>query len=349
VSTVPDPTPAAPVEPPQDAAVVVVERPCASCGAPLADGQDWCLECGAAQPGRLGGRPGWRAALTVMGATALLAVGAGAAAYAALNSDAQRSASAPPPPNATPTVAQVPPTTTTPTTPTTPPTTTTPTTPTVPAPPSEPADVPEPSTTPSTPAATPPAPSTPPTPAPTPTPSTPPTNPTPSTPPTDTTDDDDTGTDTATTETEPEPVAVELKEDFASTYDPYKRGGEAVTDPGNAVDGKNDTAWEAPVGPDGEVRIGLVISLDKATKLGDLEMKVDTPGFRVEMYATKSSELPPDVLDSRWKHVRDRKDVGVRETLKLDGEYRHVLLWITSQPADTKVAIPEIELFQQED
>ena len=35
-------------------------RACATCGAPLADGQDWCLECGTAAPGRLGGAPGWQ-------------------------------------------------------------------------------------------------------------------------------------------------------------------------------------------------------------------------------------------------------------------------------------------------
>jgi hypothetical protein len=97
------------------------------------------------------------------------------------------------------------------------------------------------------------------------------------------------------------------------------------------------------------VRIGLLISLEKAQKLGDLELRADTPGFTVEMYATKSEEVPPDVLDSRWKHVDDARDVGIRETLKLDGTYRHVLLWITTQPADTKVAIPEIKLFAQED
>jgi hypothetical protein len=41
----------------------------------MAQEQDWCLSCGTAAPGRLGERPGWRAALTVLGATlALVAV-----------------------------------------------------------------------------------------------------------------------------------------------------------------------------------------------------------------------------------------------------------------------------------
>ena len=37
-------------------------------------GQDWCLECGTAAPGRLGARPGWRAAFTVVGLTTVLLV-----------------------------------------------------------------------------------------------------------------------------------------------------------------------------------------------------------------------------------------------------------------------------------
>ena len=36
----------------------------------MAPGQDWCLECGTAAPGRLGRRPGLRAAATVVGADA---------------------------------------------------------------------------------------------------------------------------------------------------------------------------------------------------------------------------------------------------------------------------------------
>ena len=339
-----EPTPAAPPAPPApdspppaEPEAVVVERPCATCGAALAEGQDWCLECGSAQPGRLGGKPGWRAALTIVGATALLATGAGAAAYAALDSESKRDATAQAPPAAQPTIQQ-PPANAAPPATTTPDAATTPGAPsTVDPPASDPADVPEAkgdadgssTSTPSTPSTS--------------TPSTPSTS-TPSTP-----SDTGTGSGTTTEPADPEPVAIELKDDAAAIYDPYKRAGTADTKPELAIDGKDETAWEAPVGPDGQVRLGLVISLDQAQKLGDLEFKADTPGFTVESYGTRSTKVPPDVLDARWKHLDDVRDVGVRETLKLDGEYRHILLWITAQPADTKVAIPEIELFSQED
>jgi len=64
---------------------------CESCGAAMERGQDWCLDCGTAAPGRLGARPGWRAAFTVVGVTTMLLLCAVVAAYAALTGDAERS------------------------------------------------------------------------------------------------------------------------------------------------------------------------------------------------------------------------------------------------------------------
>ena len=322
---------APPAETPEPAPAVAAERTCPSCGTGLQDGQDWCLECGSAQPGRLGARPGWRAALTVLAATMLLATGAVAAAYAALSSEATRTASAPPPPSATPTVAQPP---------------------SVPAPQAE---------------------------APTPTVKVPggtsadagassgkPVKPVP----TDDTDNDanvsgtapgsvsgagstgsgdtgDTGSSGGTTggdtSSEPEPLA--LKAGAASTYDPYNRGNGQTGDPDDVLDGKSTTAWQAPADANGDVKIGLAVSLEQARALEAVAFKADTPGFTVEVYGTRADRLPPDVLDGRWEHISDRKDVGIRERVPLDGKFKHVLLWITVQPADSKVAIPEVEVF----
>ena len=61
---------------------------CPTCGAGMAAGQDWCLECGSAAPGRLGARPGWRAVGTITGLTAVLVAGAAAAGYAAITDPA---------------------------------------------------------------------------------------------------------------------------------------------------------------------------------------------------------------------------------------------------------------------
>ena len=51
-------------------------------------GQDWCLQCGAGAPGSLdAGGPSWRSAAAILTATAVLVLGAAAAAYAALNKE----------------------------------------------------------------------------------------------------------------------------------------------------------------------------------------------------------------------------------------------------------------------
>src|SRR3954451_1822315 len=71
-------------------------------------GQDWCLECGTAAPGRLGAKPGWRAAFTVVGLTTLLLCCAIVAIYAALTSAAERPAAAPPAGSGDPITAQAP-------------------------------------------------------------------------------------------------------------------------------------------------------------------------------------------------------------------------------------------------
>ncbi|HTR88798.1 MAG TPA: hypothetical protein VMG62_01650, partial [Solirubrobacteraceae bacterium] len=102
---------------------------CRNCGAPMQPGQDWCLSCGAGAPGSLeSGGPGWRSATTLLIATAVLVLGAGAAAYAALNKSAP-----PKPPLHVITVAQAPTTATAPAT-TAPPASTPPTSTPTPAP-----------------------------------------------------------------------------------------------------------------------------------------------------------------------------------------------------------------------
>ena len=71
---------------------------CGTCGAEMAPEQDWCLNCGAAAPGRLGDRSGWRAFSTIAVLTALLVLGAAAASFAALSSDKRKPAIATAPP-----------------------------------------------------------------------------------------------------------------------------------------------------------------------------------------------------------------------------------------------------------
>ena len=325
--TTDDPQATAPVaapEAPLPAAPDDASRLCVGCAALLEPGQDWCLECGTAQPGRLGGRPGWRAALTVVGITSLLAAGAIAAGYAALSSEAERRAAAPAPPAAQPSV------------------------PPPPATPAPPAEEPEAVAPPEQPKAEEPRPVEPPQreePA-------PPSDPAPAAPPppagdTDGGDDGD-GAPAAEPEKKPRrkpsPI-VALAPGAASTYDPMQRGGNLTGDPAESIDGNKKTAWEAPVGQDGRVDIGLLISLEKLTAMKSLRLLAGTPGFTVELYGATSRDVPEgDVLNPEWKQLDLTRDFGTDERLTIGGKYRHVLLWFTEQPADTKVMIPEVEL-----
>jgi hypothetical protein len=302
----------------------------------MAPGQDWCLECGTAAPGRIGGKPGWRAGATVVGITLLLVAGAVAASYAALSGDANREAAKPAPPSATP-VAQAPPA----------------------AVPGQPGAVAPGATIPgaTTPGATTPGVTTPSaikpprifpqgnqapsavnqtpiptTQTPTVTPSPGATTPTPTTP----------STPKPTKPAGPQTIA--LGADALSLYDPYKNAT-AQGDPADADDNNGDTAWFVTSKNAASMGVGMLVDLESARGVKVLGLVTKTPGFRVEVYGA-DSELPADVLDTRWTHIRDRSRVDetskdgtkagdAMERIVLGGgtsKYRYMLLWFTTPP-----------------
>ncbi|PTL58695.1 hypothetical protein [Paraconexibacter algicola] len=350
--------------PPGSEAPQAAPRVCDTCGSTMAAEQDWCLECGTAAPGRLGTRPGLRAMLSVAGATLLLAGGAITASYAALSEDAKIDAGGPAPAAAGPIAQAVPDL----------PPASVPPAPTgaagAPAAPTGAAALP----TVTLPEATKPAPSTPVTPV---VPSTPITPVTPSG--GGSTDTDtgssggsgstgggsDSGTDTTTEEddtkeTTPSLTAIELGADTVSIYDPYGRVT-AKGDPVDAYDNDRDTAFRVSTAdPAKPMGVGLVIDLEKATKVRAIELLTDTPGYRVELYGTKSSEIPKDVIDTRWEHYADRSKVDestkdgnvaddAKERISLRGvrDARYVLVWITTPPTKSPtVRIQELSLLK---
>jgi hypothetical protein len=332
--------------------------------------QDWCLECGTAAPGRLGGvRPGWRAATTTLALTLVLVGGAGAASYAALSSDANREAIAGAPMDGTP-VAQVPPV--------------------VPAPPAPVVPAPVAPVAPAAPG-TPAAPGAPGTPArgvPVPTVTTPAlklpvapkvvpvapagAKPTPRVklpaerPAKPGSDDTAAGSRGEGTNADGKDAAaaaplkpIALAKGAVSVYDPYKRAV-APGDPARAHDDDAKTAFEvgAPAGGK-ELQVGVVVDLKSVTQVRGVEITTKTPGGRLEVYATDSSALPPDILDTRWDHPASRANVdggtrggnkagdGVERIMLPKGgaKYRYVTLWFTTPPTGTRrVSLSELEL-----
>ncbi len=327
---VPAPEPAAPA----DGAPAEAEPACATCAAPMAAGQDWCLECGTAAPGRLGRRPGWRAVGSTLALTLLLVGGAGAASYAALSSDATRGAAAPPPADGTP-VAQAPPAVPAPAAPAIPPTVVTPpaasklptpprvSLPSAPVVPSSPVRIPS---TPAKSATTTPKGST-----------------------TDSSVTGTRGTGTSSGDTaKPVAALTPLAFDAASVslYDPYGRATPAG-DPADAHDGDTATAFTVGSSSAGNLQVGVVVDLGAVKQVRGLTISA-TKGVAVEVYASDSSVLPPDILDTRWDHPASRKATSTTEkvTFPRGGKrYRYVTVWFTKAPkAVTSVAVKELEL-----
>jgi hypothetical protein len=299
----------------------------------MQEGQDWCLQCGAARPKSLGpGGPGWRTGAAILGATALLVCGASVAAYAALNKTKPKPKQV--------AVAVVKPTTV-------PPTTT-------------PGTIPPPNTT------TPGIPTTvtPTTPAPAPTPSTPsepvfpPETKTEAT--TKSTETKSAEKTTAEKEAKAEseaPSPILLDTNAASTYNPYSYPATLFGDPSLAIDGEAKTAWTAQVQAEKAPNMaeGLLLDLKSPQKLGSSTVKTTTTGVTVEIYGANGKTIPGSITDTGWKRLAGLKVLKKKSTpltLKTEGKgYRYIVLWLAKAPAGSTaanpgtVAIDEFELF----
>jgi hypothetical protein len=287
-----------------------VTRSCANCGTPLAPGQDWCLECGTAAPGSLGGGPSWRQALTVIALTLLIVGGAVAASYAALSSQSTRATTAPR------IVAVTAPQPAAPAAPATPaPTTTTPAVPKLP------------------PAAT----KIPPLPKATPTPKAvipPVTTPAP----THTTPAPSTG-GRHSNQTGQVGRAILLDPNAASTYNPYSLPDASFGDPSLAIDGDPTTAWTYTLNPStaGKTAVGLMIDFKSPQLFQSLKIHVTSPGMGVEFYGA-NGDPPVSITDPAWTHLATRSHIKklTSVSLKTAGKtFRRLLIWITHAPGST--------------
>jgi hypothetical protein len=326
-----------PVAPSQ---AVQAERSCTRCGSAMALGQDWCVQCGAGAPGSLG-TPSWRAAATVIGAVAILVLGAAAAAVAALSKGSAKA------PVVTKTVAQVipPPTTTPATAPTTPsglattPAAKTP----LPSGTVKPPKIPLSAVTPKASEKT----------------ATTPSSQT-NTTSTSTTPSSTTTTPTSTTNEESQQAAILLDTNAASTYNPYGYAASGFGDPALAIDGDTSTAWTAQVNPETAPKMaqGLLIDLKAKEKVAVLELITSTPGMTVQVYGANGHTAPASITDPAWVPLSAPKVVKkkhLRLALRDSGkQFTFITLWISKAPPASigtaaepgHVAINEVELFE---
>lgn len=340
---------------PSDGEAGSAERTCSNCGAPLREGQEWCLQCGASQPGSLGERRGWSALSSLTLVAVLLSAAAAAAGAAALSSNKT-------PPTPTLTVAQAPaPATSTPTasTPVVPGTTPTPTpTPKVPPPKAPKGETgannplfPSTGKPPKIPSAT----------------STPKSS---GTEPKSGTESKPTETTPATTtptesesksgsETKAQPSAILLDTDAASTYNPYNYPEAGFGDPALAIDGEAVTAWTAQVQPSSAPQMaeGLLVNLKASMKLGSVKLITLTPGMTVQLYGTDAHKAPATITEQGWTPLSSSRVLKKKTTtvkLHVAGKtFRYVAVWIVKAPAAAvgtpqapgHVDLNEVELF----
>ncbi len=303
---------------------------CSNCGHAMAPEQDWCLNCGAAARGSVGGA-GWRSAAGIAAITIALVLGAAAAGVAALTKKS------PATPVTTTTVAQAPP-----------PATSTPGV-----------------TTPSTPTTSVPAVTTPPKiplQAVTPPPATTPPATTPTTTPAETKAKEEAGKTGGSGGEKKEPEPILLDTNAAQTYNPYAYPADTFGDPSLAIDGDKSTGWTAQVNPATAPRMaeGLLIDLKTAQKLSAVKIITTTPGMIVQVYGANGHTVPSSITDKAWvtlshsltikkKHSR----IGLRNKRK---SYRFVTLWISRAPASAvgtpeapgRVTVNELELLPAE-
>jgi hypothetical protein len=293
----------------------------------MSAGQDWCLQCGAGAPGSLGaGTPAWRSGAGVLVATAILALAAAGAGYAALSKGKARTV------GVTKTVAQ-----------STPPPAVAPGTTTVP-PPAVPKALGTPTTVkplPVTPIKPPQIPLT----TPKPTTSTPATTPS-------------TTTTPSSASGESQPQAILLDTNAAQTYNPYAYPPGGFGDPSLAIDGETATGWTAQVDPSVAPKMaeGLAVDLKSARKLSAVALVTSTPGIVVQVYGTAAKTLPTSITDPAWVKLSPSipvKSKHLRIKLKSAKPVRFVTLWISKAPASSvgtpqapgRVSVNELELF----
>ena len=312
-------------------------RSCNHCGHPLAPGQEWCLNCGAGAPGSLES-PRWRSLTAIGAGVAVLALGAVAAAYAALNEHSPKRATI------VRTVASLPPASTPPAT--TPiPKTTLPTSPAhtklpgllrkrkLPKIPLTAITPKKSSTTKSSSGSG-----------------------------TSSKRESESATKAAEEKSESEssePAAILLDTNAAITYNPYGLPASYFGDPSLVIDGDTATAWTAQIDPATAPTMaeGVLLDLKALLRVSALQLDTQTPGMTVQVDGTTASKAPESILAKAWTALSPPKVIKKRETrIKLGRQqrsFRYVLLWISKAPAADvgtaqapgHVDVNELELF----
>ena len=155
------------------------------------------------------------------------------------------------------------------------------------------------------------------------------------------------------------PSALTLDTNAAATYNPYNDPASYFGDPSLAIDGEPSTGWTAQVNPAVAPKMaeGLVIDLKSAQKLSKVVLLTSTPGMTVQVYGANGAKLPSSITSKAWVPLSRSMEVTKKpQTLKLKDStsaFRYITLWISEAPASSigtalapgHVTVNELELF----
>jgi hypothetical protein len=157
---------------------------------------------------------------------------------------------------------------------------------------------------------------------------------------------------TTTNEQQPTgPQPIELADNAGKAYDPYGKA-KASGKTERAIDDDPQTSWYVDLKDPTQTGLGFALALGKLQGIREIDLETPTPGFRIEVYATDETELPPDILDTRWSHITNVSDVGAKDDGKQKvvlgagtTKYRNLLLWFTKPPTDgARIRLTEVKL-----
>jgi tRNA A-37 threonylcarbamoyl transferase component Bud32 len=152
---------------------------------------------------------------------------------------------------------------------------------------------------------------------------------------------------------------VVLKQEAASSYNPFGTGPEHAEDVASVVDGDLNTSWSSEhyVGGNfGKPGLGISIDASPGVAARAVEIQTPTPGFSAAVFASTGPVTTTQAASGRdlqalgWTSLAPARKIAGRTTIAINAKrlvYRYYLIWIVKLPPESETAeISEITLFK---
>lgn len=146
---------------------------------------------------------------------------------------------------------------------------------------------------------------------------------------------------------EERPAPILLDTNAAHVYNPHELPEEAFGDPSLAIDGDETTVWKVKVPPEGAPKVdaGLSINLKVPMSVAQLTLITGTPGMTVKIYGTQRKHLPKTLDAEGWVklsgvHVAKKRKSIVKLRYSKKKKFRQLLIWIAKAPKSSTPEAP---------